>query len=215
MADASDADLSTAAFFDDAVAYVRSLPDRPRAGDAEPPTTEQRLAFYALFKQATAGPQPPSARRPSAFDPTGQYKHDAWATLGAMSAEEARARYVDVLALVILVGAAREARAGGVGWYASALDAPSPPALLARVLAPPPGERVPPLWALGARFAADVASAEELMLSNEARRRLGALRHQALYGDVNIAMPGLVTSFATSVSGAEWCACEQCAARCS
>jgi hypothetical protein len=52
MAAGGGEDLSTAVYFDEAVAYVRSLPEKPRAGDADPPTTEQRLAFYALYKQA-------------------------------------------------------------------------------------------------------------------------------------------------------------------
>lgn len=31
------------------------------------------------------------------FDPEGQFKHDAWATLGAIGAEEAKMKYVDLL----------------------------------------------------------------------------------------------------------------------
>jgi acyl-CoA-binding protein len=168
------ADDAAAALFEEAVAYVRSLPDKPRAGDAPPPTTEQRLAFYALYKQArpaarlirarrlplmtrvaawllrarqaTVGPQPAGAARPRAYDPTGQFKHDAWATLGGMGATEARGRYVDTLALAVLCGAAEEARAGGsgaCGYYARALAADAPPPFLRRVLAPAPGAAAP------------------------------------------------------------------------
>jgi acyl-CoA-binding protein len=192
------------AHFDEAVAYVRSLPEKPSAGAAAPPTTEQRLAFYALYKQATLGPQPASARRPYAYDPAGQFKHDAWATLGDLAAEEARARYVHVMALVVLVGAVREARSGGGGWYAAALASDAPPAFVRRVLAPAPGEVQPALWALGGDFAAAVAAADELPLPADVTLELAALRDQALYGDVNIAKPGLMASFATSVSGSEW-----------
>ena len=85
------------------------------------------------------GPQPADARRPSAFDPAGQFKHDAWATLGGMSAAEARARYADVLALVILVGHAEEALAAQGGYYARVLASDAPQPFLRRVLAPPPG----------------------------------------------------------------------------
>jgi hypothetical protein len=141
-----------------------------------------------------------------------------------------------------LVGAAREARAGGAGYYAAALAAPSPPRFVQRVLAPPPGACVPArlhacvpwpcffcvsslklrhradaplprLWALGNDFAAAVASADELSLSDDTALALSALRDQALYGDVNIARPGLVARFATSVTAAEWCVRSGAAAR--
>jgi hypothetical protein len=124
-----------------------------------------------------------------------------------LASEEARARYVHVMALVVLVGAAREARSGGGGWYAAALASDAPPAFVRRLLAPAPGEAQPSLWALGGDFAAAVAAADELQLPADVTLELAALRDQALYGDVNIAKPGLMASFATSVSGAEWCVC--------
>ncbi len=68
------------------------------------------------------------------------------------------------------------------------------------------GAPLPSLWALGADFAAAVAAAEALDPPADVARELDALRHQALYGDVNIARPGLIAAFATSISGAEWCA---------
>lgn len=105
---------------------------------SEDSTLRSRFVSRASL-QATVGPQPPDARRPRAYDPAGQFKHDAWATLGAITPQEARARYVDVLALVILVGAALEKRAGGDGYYAAALAAPTPAPFLRRVLAPTPG----------------------------------------------------------------------------
>uniref|UniRef100_A0A1I7X746 Acyl-CoA-binding domain-containing protein 6 n=1 Tax=Heterorhabditis bacteriophora TaxID=37862 RepID=A0A1I7X746_HETBA len=49
--------------------------------------------FYALYKQATAGPANP-VDRPSVLDMKGRRKFDAWAELGEMSKETAMKTYV-------------------------------------------------------------------------------------------------------------------------
>ncbi len=188
------------------MAYVRSLPEKAEAGGATPPSTEQRLAFYALYKQATQGPQPATAKRPNALDPTGQFKYDAWRTLGDMTADEAKRRYVDTLALVVLCGAASESRRGDAGgWYGTAMRADTPPPFLKCVLKPLAGAHTLPVWALGGDFAEAVAASEELPLKRDDALQLGALKQQALFGDVNIAKPGLLASFATTVTAVEWC----------
>ena len=195
-------DLRSSEFFDEAVAYVRALPAKPKEGEAEPPTTEQRLAFYALYKQATAGPMPASQRRPGMFDPEGQFKHDAWAVLGAMPSDHAKTCYADLMALVISTGAERERQSQVEGWYAKC-ELP----FCKRVLTTPTAQ-LPRVWLLGRDFAAAAAAAGELSAGKpmEDQRQLAALWLQAMYGDVNIAKPGLVGSLLTSVSGAEWVA---------
>ena len=141
-----------------------SLYAKLQEGEAEPPTTEQRLAFYELFKQANFGPQPADAARPrgifnaeglastaphplvvccacSARPPCAsapaalpalyfpfayctlpwhalhcrpcpalrplasgrQFKFDAWASLGAISPQAAKAMYSDLLASSFLL----------------------------------------------------------------------------------------------------------------
>ena len=74
-----------------------------------PPSNEDKLRLYALFKQATAGPAS-GAPAPSMFDVVGKYKHNAWSALGDMSAEEAERQYC---ALVESLGGARAASTTG------------------------------------------------------------------------------------------------------
>lgn len=57
-------------------------------------TNENKLRLYARFKQATVGPS--NGSRPSAFDPVGRAKYDAWAELKDMNKDEAKAEYCDL-----------------------------------------------------------------------------------------------------------------------
>lgn len=62
-----------------------------------------QLALYALYKQATAGDV--SGARPGMLDVRGRAKYDAWAGKRGMSAADARAGYVALVAK--LTGGAR------------------------------------------------------------------------------------------------------------
>jgi len=56
------------------------------------PTNDEKLKFYALYKQATEGPC--STQRPGFFDLVGKSKWDAWNALGDMSKDEAKKQYI-------------------------------------------------------------------------------------------------------------------------
>eukprot|EP01027_Heterolobosea_sp_BB2_P001215 GEZU01001854.1.p2 GENE.GEZU01001854.1~~GEZU01001854.1.p2 ORF type:complete len:108 (-),score=46.50 GEZU01001854.1:126-449(-) len=78
-----------------AVLYVNSgfakeqFPDKPELSQ------DQKLAFYAYYKQATIGKC--NTERPGMFDFVGKAKWDAWNKLGDMSKEEAMQKYIDLL----------------------------------------------------------------------------------------------------------------------
>ena len=74
--------------FETAVRDVRSLPNEP--------DTAKLLELYALYKQATVGDV--SGPRPGAFDVRARAKHDAWTKAKGLSADEAMARYVKLVA---------------------------------------------------------------------------------------------------------------------
>lgn len=63
-------------------------------GDANP-SNDQKLEFYALYKQATEGDV--SGKRPGMMDFVGRAKFDAWEKVKGLSQEEAMQRYVDRL----------------------------------------------------------------------------------------------------------------------
>lgn len=60
-------------------------------------TNEQKLNFYALFKQATVGDLPLDRPLPSRFAIAARAKHEAWDALRGTSGEEAKKRYVAAL----------------------------------------------------------------------------------------------------------------------
>lgn len=76
--------LKPSAAFESASNAVQLLPVQP--------SNEDKLALYALFKQATSGKN--SAPRPGLFDIVGKYKWEAHSKLGDMSKEEAERQYV-------------------------------------------------------------------------------------------------------------------------
>ena len=80
-----------------ATVYVEST----ALGDTsvEPLPDPVLLQLYGLFKQATVGPcASQDVPRPGLFDFKGQAKYEAWSKVGdAVSKEDARAQYVDVL----------------------------------------------------------------------------------------------------------------------
>ncbi|GET87619.1 hypothetical protein, conserved [Leishmania tarentolae] len=81
----------SAANFEAAVAYVRSLPkDGPVQLD-----NATKLQFYALYKQATEGDVQGS--QPWAVQIEARAKWDAWNCRKGMKAEDAKAAYVQLL----------------------------------------------------------------------------------------------------------------------
>lgn len=62
------------------------------------PSTEMKLEFYALYKQASTGDV--SGKRPGMTDFVGRAKYDAWAKLKGTSSEQAMQQYIDKLAAV-------------------------------------------------------------------------------------------------------------------
>lgn len=78
--------------FEEAVATVRNAP----ADGPLKPSNEDKLAMYALFRQANDGDC--SGKRPGMLDPVGRFKYDAWAKIKGMSSDEAMQKYIDRVA---------------------------------------------------------------------------------------------------------------------
>jgi len=78
--------------FDEAVNQVQNAD-----GDFKP-STEMKLEFYGLYKQATVGDA--SGKRPGMMDFVGRAKYDAWAKLEGVSKDQAMQQYIDKLAAV-------------------------------------------------------------------------------------------------------------------
>ena len=73
--------------FEQAAAAVKSLEQRP--------DDHTMLQLYALYKQGSAGDV--QGDKPGFFDFVGVAKYEAWEKLQGISAEEARAQYVDLV----------------------------------------------------------------------------------------------------------------------
>jgi len=61
-------------------------------GLARAPSTDDLLALYGLYKQATAGEV--TGKRPGMLDVKGRAKYDAWSGRKGMGREDARKAYV-------------------------------------------------------------------------------------------------------------------------
>ncbi|EGT36192.1 CBN-MAA-1 protein [Caenorhabditis brenneri] len=77
--------------FETAVFIVQNL---PKDGPVKT-STDEKLNFYALFKQATHGNC--DIPKPSFYDIQGVYKWNAWKKLENMTSEEAKNAYVDAI----------------------------------------------------------------------------------------------------------------------
>ena len=60
------------------------------------PSNEDKLALYALYKQATEGDVTPS--RPSIFNQVNRAKWDAWKAKEGMTKEDAMKKYIEEVA---------------------------------------------------------------------------------------------------------------------
>jgi diazepam-binding inhibitor (GABA receptor modulating acyl-CoA-binding protein) len=59
-------------------------------------SNDKMLNLYKYYKQATVGDI--NTDRPGMFDPQGRYKWDAWNSVKGTSKEEARAKYIALVA---------------------------------------------------------------------------------------------------------------------
>jgi len=74
--------------FQRAVEYIQNLPqDGPYVASAQ-----EKLEFYALFKQSTEGPN--TTKKPSMLNVVSKAKWDAWTRLGKITKEEAMRKYI-------------------------------------------------------------------------------------------------------------------------
>lgn len=79
--------------FQDAQTYIQIGPK-----SSQDSSNETKLAFYALFKQASTGPlDEKKNKRPGMFDLVARAKYDAWKKLGQMSKTDAMKAYMDTL----------------------------------------------------------------------------------------------------------------------
>ena len=62
---------------------------------AATPSNDDLLSLYGLFKQATVGDV--AGKRPGMMNIRGRAKYDAWASRKGMSADEARASYIQTV----------------------------------------------------------------------------------------------------------------------
>lgn len=76
--------------FDKAVEFVR----KPAQG-SQTPSTEQKLRFYGLYKQATEGDN--NAPQPSFYQLEAKQKWKAWEECKGMDKETAKQKYVEAL----------------------------------------------------------------------------------------------------------------------
>ncbi|MFP7721452.1 acyl-CoA-binding protein [Lysobacter sp. A3-1-A15] len=74
--------------FDQALQDVQSLGERP--------DNEVLLKLYALYKQATEGDV--QGEKPGFFDFVGSAKYEAWLQVKGVDANEAKQRYIDLVA---------------------------------------------------------------------------------------------------------------------
>ena len=82
------------ALSDDFTAAQSRVLELPR-----PPSTDEMLELYALFKQATVGDA--NSKRPGVLDFKGRAKYDAWAERKGLSSEVAMQTYVDLVAKLV------------------------------------------------------------------------------------------------------------------
>ncbi|XP_072235032.1 enoyl-CoA delta isomerase 2 isoform X3 [Leuresthes tenuis] len=88
------------------------------------PGNEVKLKIYALFKQATQGPC--NTPKPGMLDFVNKVKWDAWKSLGAISQDEARQQYCDLIGSLVAAEGGSSAQvaakpAGGAATYETLL----------------------------------------------------------------------------------------------
>ncbi|KAJ3160203.1 hypothetical protein HDU86_001039 [Geranomyces michiganensis] len=94
MAAEDDATLRLEERFSRALGVLQSLGPDEQLGMV--PSSDEKLQFYGLYKQATVGSC--TTPRPSMWDVVGRSKWDAWNKVRSMSQPEAKEAYVDACA---------------------------------------------------------------------------------------------------------------------
>merc|ERR1712098_879779 len=173
------------------------LPKESPVPGVELTSQEERLGYYALFKVGTVGKV--TSKRPGMFDKAGQFKWDAWKALENLSSDEAKAMYVDIVAMSMLIDA--KERPEVFAWLNDFLSKDDCPAFVKAVL-DSSKDTWPRIWKLCEEFAEALNAAKESGKDQE----LVGLRWQAVYGDVYVPKPGMLSSSlgGFKLSGAEW-----------
>ena len=121
------------------------------------------------------------------FDKAGQFKWDAWKALENLSSDEAKAMYVDIVAMSMLIDA--KERPEVFAWLNDFLSKDDCPAFVKAVL-DSSKDTWPRIWKLCEEFAEALNAAKESGKDQE----LVGLRWQAVYGDVYVPKPGMLSS---------------------
>lgn len=124
----------SAAFCSSATSFFKSLQEASDASKTlkEAPDNATKLKMYALFKQASVGPNTTS--KPGMMDVVGKYKWNAWTELGSMSKEEAEKQYIGLVQRLIKeqgVTAGAAAASSSAAPADGLLTAPDAPVLIA------------------------------------------------------------------------------------
>jgi len=69
--------------------------ERAKGGGGTPPSSDEMLKMYALYKQATVGDN--ATAKPGMFDPVGGAKWKAWTALASLSKEDAMRAYTTLM----------------------------------------------------------------------------------------------------------------------
>ncbi|CAJ0599243.1 unnamed protein product [Cylicocyclus nassatus] len=93
-AEGSDASLN-----DKLLAAVEIVQNMPREGPVTT-TTDEKLMFYSLYKQATLGPC--TVPQPGFWNVVEKFKWNAWKELGNMDTQQAKTTYIDKLVQKIM-----------------------------------------------------------------------------------------------------------------
>jgi acyl-CoA-binding protein len=183
--------------FDDAVKYINGLPKESPVPGVQLTSSEERLGYYALYKVASVGKVPDSNKRPGMFDKQGQFKYDAWKAQENFTSEEAKAMYVDVVAMGMLIDA--KERPEVFQWLNDMLSQDDCPAFVKAVL-DSDRDKWPRIW----KLAEELATAIEDAKDSGKEESLTGLRWQAVYGDVYVSKPGMLGLGGFKLSGSQW-----------
>ena len=171
------------------LARARSLPKESPVEGVELTSQEEKLGYYALFKVATVGKIPAKNKRPGMFDMAGQFKYDAWKALENFSSDEGKAMYVDIVAVKMLIDLKLSPEV--FEWLNTLLESDDCPAFVRTVDKLGLGAAGwPRIWKLAESFAAALASTRDTPKEKE----LEGLKWQAIYGDVYVPKPGMLSS---------------------
>ena len=131
------------------------------------------------------------------FDKQGQFKYDAWQAHENFTSDEAKAMYVDIVAMGMLIDA--KERPEVFQWLNDMLSKDDCPAFVKKVL-DSDREKWPRIWKLAEELATSIEDAKD----NGKADGLEGLRWQAIYGDVYVPKPGMLSLGGFKLTGAQW-----------